>query len=139
MIYDSLYAYSDLNSDIWVLTIGVNGDYYTQTERLHTAQLINEMIRRNPRGTICVLNGLPLPDTTAQERIDRLYSYNQLVADIAAHRRSRGYDVRLVDAFHTLAPDSVFNPDYMVDHLHPNAAGYDLLAREIYRVLTEPQ
>jgi hypothetical protein len=134
-IYDSLYMHPDLNADEWVLSVGVNGDYYNFWERYYTVALIEAIYRRNNAASIYVLNGLPLPDTMGVERISRLNTFNATIEGSVSDWQNAGRSIYLVDAFHALAPDSSFPDQYFTDHLHPNDSGYAVIASEILDVM----
>jgi hypothetical protein len=127
----------DLHADRWVVMIGVNGDYYGFWERYYTSALLDAIYRRDRNSSIYVLNGLPLPDTLDVEYHDRLASFNVMLETMVADWQAGGRDIHLVDAFTALAPDSLFPSEYIMDKLHPNRAGYDILGREIIEVMRD--
>ncbi len=139
-----------LSADIWVLMIGVNADYYSRRlfEHLYTQQLLDRMYERNNQAHIYVLNGIQLPDSIYENgrlvdaeiitaRRNRLYDFNHLLEDFVTQRREAGHQIFLVDAFSALSPDSLFNAEYMHDHLHPNQQGYGVLAKKILKCMSD--
>jgi hypothetical protein len=71
-----------------------------------------------------------------------LPTFDRMLDSVVTDRRqkwtSRGETgVWLVDAYSALAalPDSVQNPAYFADFLHPNQAGYDRLAAQILKTM----
>lgn len=120
-----------LNADFWVFMIGVNKTY-NNAESQYTISMIDEIHRRNPNAGIYVLNGLPYFDYYSWAYQDRVHAYNSTLADSAAARRSKGWRIWVVDAFSLFAQkDSTLNPDYSVDGIHPNQAGYDLIGKAV--------
>jgi lysophospholipase L1-like esterase len=115
--------------------IGVNGDSYGYWERRYTPELIDTIHARNTNSYMYVLNGLPYPNNTDPLIVNQLYSFNEMLDSIVAFKLASGWNIRLVDAFSALAPDSVFNPVLFYDNLHPNEAGYEILAQEILNVM----
>ncbi|MFW6221411.1 MAG: GDSL-type esterase/lipase family protein [Fibrobacterota bacterium] len=147
-IYHLLGRNPSLTADIWVLMIGVNGNYYSVREPYFTPILVDMMHNRNPQGHIFVLNGIQIPDTiyemdtivcadSIDSRRQRLYDFNNTLEEAIALRQDEGKNVYLVDAFSTLSPDSLFHHEYMADYLHPNQSGYQILAEAILRCMSE--
>ena len=126
-----IQGFPQLNADLWVFMIGVN-KAYDSGESQGTINLINEAHRRNPQAGIYVLNGLPYPDYYSSGYQDRVHSYNSMLVDSMAVRRSQGWRVWVVDAFsQVMQSDSTFDYTYTADGIHPNQAGYDLIGKAI--------
>jgi PKD domain len=151
-IFDSMQDHSLTNADIWVYMNGVNEAYEFPTYNRfwwrdnYSAATIDTMHGRNPAGEIYVLNALPFPKDTAGDftyKCDSMFKanlpvFNRMLDSVITSRRqewlSRGEGgVWLVDAFDSMAvlPDSVSNPVYFFDYLHPNQSGYDRLGKVV--------
>jgi lysophospholipase L1-like esterase len=135
-ILDSLSYHPELNADIWILMIGVN-DNYSYWEQRYTSAIIDTLHNRNTDSYIYVLNGLPYPDQYPQSSIDAMYSFNRMLDSIVTTKQSDSWNIRLVDAFKAIAPDSAFNQELFYDQLHPDEAGYAVIADEILKVMRQ--
>lgn len=154
-IYDSLRVYAATNADIWVYMNGANEGYRfptadtkygTQNFQLVT---IDSMHARNPQGEIYVFNGLPFPpavDACFTQNLDTIYTvhlpiFNQMLDTAITHRRTTWQGkseagIWLVDANTPMSlPTGFYNPSYFADCQHPNQAGYDIMARELFKVM----
>jgi hypothetical protein len=154
-IYDSMQAYPSTNADIWVYMNGANEGYEFPTfnrywmQANYAALTIDSMHGRNPQSEIYVFNGLPFPrDTIADfnHRVDSVFKknlpvFNRMLDSVVTLRRqtwqARGEaGAWLVNVFAAMAmPDSFYNKIYFYDFLHPNQAGYDLMAGELFKAM----
>lgn len=126
------HAYQELTADIWVLMLGVNGSF-SDIELNSTLSMMQRMLSRNPAANIYVLTSPPF---SGVRPVQRDY-YNSGVRDSVAQLFSDGSAVFLVEADSLLSnvANTVVNPAYFFDDVHPNQAGYDLLAEEILDVM----
>jgi hypothetical protein len=157
-IYDSMHVYSSANADLWVYMNGVNEGYDFPTNDKYgiwanyTAVSIDSMHGRNPQSEIYVFSGLPFPKDTIADfnhRVDSVFKknlpvFNHMLDSVVTLRRqdwsARGQGgVWLVNVYDSLAKapvsDSVSNPLYFVDFLHPNQQGYDVMGRQLLRTM----
>jgi hypothetical protein len=155
-IFDSLYMHPSTSADLWIYLCGVNEDYvfptfsWTVGWANFTALSLDTMHARNPHAEIYVLNSLPYPADTGGPYLAWIQTafkanmplFDRMIDSVVTDRRgkwtSRGETgVWLVDAYSALAalPDSVQNPAYFADFLHPNQAGYDRLAAQILKTM----
>jgi lysophospholipase L1-like esterase len=145
-IYDSLSTHSSVNADLWIFMNGVNDGYSSFPGLYYCENTLDMMHLRNPKSEIYVINGLPLPRDTADAlyTIDSTMRKNLLVFNrkldsaVTARRtqwRARNENcVWLVNAFTALsssAGDTTYNTAYFSDFIHPNQAGYEVLAKLI--------
>jgi hypothetical protein len=156
-IYDSLRIYSSTAADMWVYMNGVNEWYMFPTYYLkygygnYSILTIDSMHSRNPQGEIYVFNGLPFPaDTNAclTRNLDTVFTnhlplFNHMLDTAITHRRQTWQQkgeagVWLVDVNTPLSmPDGHYNPAYFWDCLHPNQAGYDLMANQLFNAMRQ--
>jgi lysophospholipase L1-like esterase len=136
-LLDSLILHPDLSADIWVLMIGVNGNYYGYWERYYTPQLIDSIYERNHAAYIYVLNGLALPDTMSTYIHARTDYFNESLDILEDQYRAQGRNLRVVNAFEAMTIDSSFNAGLFCDELHPNPAGYKALADAIIKTMRQ--
>jgi hypothetical protein len=142
-IYDSLRLYPDLNADIWVMMLGVNGNFYDFLERFYIVALMEAIHARNRDCEMYVLNGIPVPDSVDPVYSDsavavfqqRVLEFNSYLEEKAEERRANGWKIQIVDAFSALSEDSAWVLEYYYDPIHPNEKGYELLAREILKTM----
>jgi hypothetical protein len=154
-IYDSMQVYGSTNADLWIYMCGVNEGYEFPTpNRLwrwanYTVATIDSMHGRNPKGEIYVFNGIPFPADTTPDFThwkDSIFTknlpvFNRMLDSVVKARRLAWQaggqaGIWLVDVFTPMSlPDSHFNPVYYCDFLHPNQLGYDLMTRELFKVM----
>jgi hypothetical protein len=156
-IYDSMRIYGSTNADMWVYMNGVNDwysfptNYYKYGSGNYAVMSIDSMHARNPQSEIYVFNGLPFPKDTGfgfSHTLDSAFTKNLPVFNrmldstiksrCLAWQGSGQGGVWLVDAFTPMSnPDSHSNPVYFApnDFLHPNQQGYDLMTRELFKVM----
>jgi len=152
-IYDSLFNNPYLTADAWVYMIGVNGGY-TNYEWWYTVATIDLMHKRNPKSEIYVLTPIPLPRDTSDtyytitnDLRHSLTIFSQQL-DSAVLERNKNWlskeegGIWMVDVFTPLADtinfnikDSVYNPIYYNDLIHPNQLGYNVMGKEIIKVI----
>jgi lysophospholipase L1-like esterase len=96
------------------------------------AKLVDEII--TPQPAIVVMLAQIIPTSSASHNA-RVRAYNLVVADVARSRAEAGHDVRLVDAYTPMADAPGFPDSVLADDLHPNDAGYAILAQAWYEAL----
>jgi hypothetical protein len=155
-IYDSMQFHPSSNADLWVYMCGVNEGYEFPTpNRLfrwanYAVATIDSMHGRNPKSEIYVFNGIPFPADTNPpvytHRMDSIFTknlpvFNHMLDSTVTARRQAWQEggqggIWLVNVFTPMSmPDSHYNPAYYWDFLHPNQLGYDLMARELFKVM----
>lgn len=155
-IFDSLYVHPSTSADLWIYLCGVNEDYvfptfsWTVGWANFTAISLDTMHARNPHSEIYVLNSLPFPADTGgpfMPWIDSMFkanlpTFDRMLDSVVTDRRQKWTSrnetgVWLVDTYSALAalPDSVQNPAYFADFLHPNQPGYNILAAQIFKAM----
>jgi hypothetical protein len=155
-IFDSLYYHPSTNADLWFYFCGVNEGYqfptfsWTVGMANFAAITFDTMHARNPHSEIYVLNSLPFPPDTMGSfdvRADSMFKANlpvfsRMLDSVVTDRRQkwaarRETGIWLVNAYSALAalPDSIWNPSYFSDYLHPNQVGYNRLAAEIFKTM----
>ncbi len=155
-IFDSLYLYPSIKADLWIYLCGVNEGYQfpTWTWSLgwanYAVETLDTMHARSPNSEIYVLNSLPFPADTAGQftrRVDSIFKtnqpvFNRMLDSVVTDRNTtwagaKQGGIRLVDVYAPMAelPDSVCNPDYFSDFLHPNQAGYERVSAQIFKTM----
>ena len=126
-----MYDWPKLSADIWVLMIGVNGEY-TGYELSYTPKLMDLMISRNMGGRLYVLNGTPLtPDMVTHN--NNLPYFNWVIADAIQARDSvatfgsQRSHVFQVDAFAAMTKGGLLDSTLIADNVHPTQEGYNRL------------
>ncbi|MBN1308670.1 MAG: SGNH/GDSL hydrolase family protein [Chitinispirillaceae bacterium] len=129
------HAYEELTADIWVLMLGVNGNF-SDIETQSTVAMINRMFSRNPHARVYVLLSPPFSRVSPAQR---LY-YNTHVRATVQQSADSGFGAFIVrsdsvlclDTAATKTNDSLF---YDYPALHPNVEGYQRLSDEILKVM----
>jgi hypothetical protein len=127
----------NLNADIWVFMIGVNGSY-SYIEWGYATNIIDCIISRNLQSRVYIVNGCPLPGSSLVEYY--LPYFNQALVDTAESRNARGAHVSVVDYNTAMTmPDgqldtTLFSPP---DYIHPKQLGYNKLRDWIYSAMTK--
>jgi lysophospholipase L1-like esterase len=143
-IFDSLLNHPNLTADAWVYMMGVN-DGYSYAGWYYALSTIDAMHDRNPKSEIYVLSVLPLPHDTSDAgyNIDAYFRtnlawFNRKLDSTVTIRRQQWRNrkeggIWMVDVFNPMAilPDSVYNPVYFDDFIHPNQKGYTLMGNRI--------
>jgi lysophospholipase L1-like esterase len=123
--------------DIVTLMIGTNDiTDEIQANAAHSdaparlSRLVDGILASDPRLLLVVAQIVPRADGN-----DRVRAYNAAVADLVATRAAAGRRIVLVDLFAAFVANPDFASAYLSDGLHPSGPGYQIIGRELYRVL----
>lgn len=128
----ALPAIDRTSPDIVLLMIGTN-DIGTRNALegapARLAALVDAITTHDPHLALFVAEIPPTAndDDAAPER-----AYNAAVADIVRSRANAGKRVTLVDMYGPFTANAAYRSEYLADGLHPNDAGYDVMARIWY-------
>ena len=125
-------AISMYHPNIVLLMIGtndINGNINVSTAPTRLGQLIDEIIADAPSALVVVASIIPIANDGSNQRIP---NYNAAIPGLVATRAAAGKHVVFLDNYAAFIKDTNFRTSLMVDNLHPNAAGYDLLGRTFY-------
>jgi lysophospholipase L1-like esterase len=114
---------------LMVGTNDINGNINVSTAPTRLGQLIDEIIADAPSALVVVASIIPIANDGSNQRIP---NYNAAIPGLVATRAAAGKHVVFVDNYAAFIRDTNFRTSLMVDNLHPNAAGYDLLGRTFY-------
>ena len=114
---------------LMVGTNDINGNINVSTAPTRLGQLIDEIIADAPTALVVVASIIPIANDGSNQRIP---NYNAAIPGLVATRAAAGKHVVFVDNYAAFIRDTNFRTSLMVDNLHPNAAGYDLLGRTFY-------
>jgi len=129
------HAYQKLTADIWVLMLGVNGNF-SDVETKATIDMINRMVVRNPAARVYVLTSQPFNSLPEVQR----YYYNNHIRQSVDSLRVAGYATFVVETGDsTLYDESTgeFVDSLAYDAVHPNTLGYHHIGDAIVKVMRE--
>jgi acyl-CoA thioesterase I len=124
---ERLPAHLKNRTDILILELGINDAFrgVPVDQIQHNLQRIIDMVRaRNPNLRVLIA-GLQLPGYTAD---DYVFAFGKMFADLAAKNRAALVPYLLEG----VAGNPALN---LPDGIHPNAAGQQILAQNVWRVL----
>lgn len=117
---------------ILLLMIGMNdmayGDAVTDAPT-RLGSLLDLIIATVPNSLIVVSTVTPAIDTVVY---DRIRAFNAAIPAVVASRAAAGAHITTVDMFAALAADPKFATTELTDNLHPNDAGYNVIAQTWY-------
>lgn len=126
-------AISASNPDIVLLMIGtndVNGNVNNPPDDLRN--LINQITSGAPEALLVVAQIVP---TRTPGTNTRVQAYNTSVANLVRESAAAGQHVALVDMFSAFVNDANFATALLNDDLHPNDAGYRVMAQTWYAAI----
>jgi hypothetical protein len=130
-----------LAPDIWVLMIGVNGDY-SPYELDYTTRLVQNMALRNPAARLYVFDGLRVPEGSYVNDIygylpNFNYTVDTTLADTISARVGKPTHLFPVHGYAALSPEGLFDTTVMAPHdnAHPNQIGYDRLRDTLFTTM----
>ena len=122
-------SFPALNADLWVIMLGINGNY-NSTELRSLMNILNAVHANNSQAGIYVINGLPYAPLSGQDQV-----FNAWLSDSIAAKKNLSWKISCIDAYHKFALDDYPNPALFTPEspamMHPNQAGYDTLANLI--------
>jgi lysophospholipase L1-like esterase len=125
------YARPEINADMWVVYLGVNGSY-NGTERDYIYKIINTIYGRNAAAQAVLIGGFPY-------HYYPVVSFNGWLYYTAEYMREDGRRIRYVDVDDPFTRSGYVNLSLVPDGIHPNQQGYDILSRMIADTLTMMQ
>lgn len=121
---------------IVILKIGtndINGNDDIANAPNRLASLIDQITKDAPDALLVVSAIIP---TTTDSTNTRVQAYNTAIKGKAAAAATAGKHVVFVDNYQVFAQDTSYKTAYMADGLHPNDAGYALLGKSFYGVIS---
>ncbi|HEY2615583.1 MAG TPA: arylesterase [Chthoniobacterales bacterium] len=113
--------------DVLILELGINDAFRgvpVERIRANLQEIIDRVRQANPRVKI-VIAGMQLPDYSADGYI---FAFGKMFGDLAAKNNAALVPMLLAG----VAGDPALN---LPDRIHPNAAGQEILAENVWRVL----
>jgi lysophospholipase L1-like esterase len=126
-------AVAATNPDIVLLMIGtndVNGNVNNPPDDLRN--LINQITNGAPDALLVVAQIVPTRTAGTNTRVQ---AYNDTVANLVRESAAAGRHVELVDMFSAFVNDPNFATALLNDNLHPNDAGFVVMAQTWYAAI----
>ncbi len=127
----------DSAPDVVLLHIGTNdvsaGQPNSQTIT-EIEGIINQIYAYNSQITILLCKLIPRLETPANEYLAN-QELNSLIEDLYNTKKNQGYYIYLVDQYSAFWNNSNWRTEYMIDNVHPNDAGYAVMAQTYFSVL----
>ena len=119
---------SGLKPDMTILHIGTNDNSGNNplptAESIANIESIVDALFQNNSNMFIILSTL-IPQ---KGKIPETEAINARIWDLAAEKRGSGYLLWVVDQYAAFTSTNTWQTDYMSDDLHPNLAGYDVMA-----------
>jgi len=123
---------------IVLLMIGTNDVDIAETmipTRLGT--LMDSMLNADPNLLLVVAQIVPQIRATPDTLNTRIQAYNAAIPGLVRTRADAGKHVVMVDMYNAFAQNVNYSTAYMTDRLHPNAAGYAVMADTWYAAIRQ--
>ena len=128
---------SDSAPDVVLLHIGTNdisaGEPNSQTIN-EIEDILDHIYAYNSQISILLCKLIPRLETPANEYI-RNQELNGLIEDLYDTKKNQGFYIYLVDQYSAFMENSDWRTEYMIDNVHPNDAGYAVMADTYFSVL----
>jgi lysophospholipase L1-like esterase len=99
---------------------------------MRLATLIDAILAADSRLLLVVAQIIPTQDDTENTRV---VAYNAAIPSIVQARAQQGKHILLVDMYGPIVADASFKTDYLANNLHPNDAGFVVLADVWYAAI----
>jgi len=129
-------AISSSKPHIVLLKIGtndINGNDDIANAPNRLASLIDQITKDAPSALLVVSAIIP---TTTDATNQRVQAYNTAIKAKADAAATAGKHVVFVDNYQAFAQNASFKTALMADNLHPNSAGYVVLGKSFYSVVS---
>ncbi len=127
----------DSAPDVILLHIGTN-DVGAGELNSHTIDeiesILNKIFSYNPDIRVLLCKLIPRKETPDNEHI-RLEELNDLIVQLYNEKKQAGFPIYLVDQNAAFKENDNWADDYMIDNVHPNDAGYAVMANTFFTVL----
>jgi lysophospholipase L1-like esterase len=129
-------AISSSKPHIILLKIGtndINGNDDISNAPNRLASLIDQITKDAPAALLVVSAIVP---TTTDSTNQRVQTYNAAIKTKAETAAAAGKHVVFVDNYQAFAQNTSYKTALMADNLHPNSAGYEVLGKSFYNVIS---
>jgi lysophospholipase L1-like esterase len=131
-------AISQYKPNIVLLMIGTN-DVDTGEDNIPTrlGTLMDTMLNADPKLLLVVAQIVPqqIPEAGPDTKNMQVQAYNAAIPALVKARTDAGKHVLVVDMYNAFASNPNYSNLYLVDRLHPNPAGYTVMATTWYAAI----
>jgi lysophospholipase L1-like esterase len=96
--------------------------------------LLDRIIENAPDALVVLAQMVPTTDDNLNDRVE---AYNDAMPALVTERQETGAHIVLVDMYGAYTANANYKDDYMDDLLHPNDAGYVVMADVWYEAIGE--
>jgi lysophospholipase L1-like esterase len=115
-------------------TNDLNSELEVPTAPTRLAKILDAVTSQSPE-TLLVVAKL-IPTRTDSLNVD-VQTYNEAVEDLVAERVDAGKHIELVDMYGAFTKNANYKNALLFDGLHPNDAGYAVMADVWYEAISE--
>ncbi len=129
-------AIANYHPNIVLLMIGtndINGNIDVANAPSRLGNLIDDITTRAPNALVVVATIIPIADAGTNAKVK---TYNAALPGLVSARAAAGKHVILVDNYTAFIQDPNYQTSLMYNYLHPNDAGYAVLGRSFYGVVS---
>jgi len=121
---------------IVLLMIGTNDvDTGVTDASMRLGALMDTMLNADPKLVLVVAQIVPQQRATPDTKNMQIQAYNAAIPALVKARVDAGKHVKLVDMHGAFTARADFSTAYLVDQLHPNDAGYQVMADTWYAAI----
>jgi GDSL-like lipase/acylhydrolase family protein len=123
---------------IVLLMIGTNDvDTGETTIPTRLGTLMDSILAADPNLLLVVAQIVPQQRATPDTLNTQVQAYNAAIPSLVKTRADAGKHVAMVDMYNAFAQNANYSAAYLADRLHPNAAGYSVMADTWYAAIRQ--
>jgi lysophospholipase L1-like esterase len=123
VIVSAIQTYKPRVITLMIGTNDINADFNPPDAPNRLAKLVDTILATDPQVLLVVAKIVPTQSASENTKVQ---AYNSAIGDLVATRAAAGKHVALVDMYAAFSVGNTSN--YLSDNLHPNDAGYTVMA-----------